>query len=115
MQEVFGDIAFRSHFPPYGPLLQSLDAADLAHIKRLGLSSLCQIPTMMVNHSLLISLVEWFHSEMKTFYLLMGEMTITPKDNWRILRIPFHGARAVYDTTPRAGTVTLSTVFGREL
>ena len=115
VQEVFGDIAFRSHFPPYGPLLWSLDSANLAHIERLGLSSLCQIPTVMVNHGLLTALVEHFHSEMNTFHLPMGEMTITPEDIWQILRIPFHGARVVYDTTPRAGIATLSTVFGREL
>ena len=89
--------------------------ADLAHIERLGLFSLCQIPVVMVNPGLLTALVERFHSEMNTFHLPMGEMTITPEDIWWILRIPFHGARVVYDTVPRVGTVTLSIVFGREL
>ena len=87
----------------------------MAHIDRLRLSSLCWIPSVLVNYSLLTTLVEHFHLEMNTFHLPMGEMTITPEDIWRILRIPFHGARVIYDTTPRAGTVTLSTVFGREL
>ena len=115
VQEVFGDISFRSHFPLYGPLLRSLDAGELAHIERLGLSSLCRIPAVMVNHGLLTDLVERFHSEMNTFHLPMGEMTITPEDVWRILRIPFHGARVMYDTAPRVGIAALSEVFGREL
>ena len=114
MQEVFDDIVFRSHFLPYDPLLRSLDAVDLAHIEWLGISSLCQIPIVMVNHDLLTALVEHFHSETKTFYLPMGEMTVTPEDIWRILRIPFHGARVVYDTVPQAGIAALSVVFGRE-
>ena len=100
MQESFGDIAFRSHFPMYGPLLRSLDAGELAHIDRLGLSSLCRIPAVTVNHSLLTALVERFHLEMNTFHLPVGEMTITPEDIWRILRIPFHSAPVVYDTVP---------------
>ena len=69
----------------------------------------------MVNHGLLTALVERFHSEMNTFHLPMGEMTITPEDIRRILMIPFHGARVVYDTVPRAGTTALSAVFGRDL
>ena len=69
----------------------------------------------MVNHGLLTALVERFHSETNTFHLSMGEMTVTPEDIWRILRIPFHGARVVYDTVPQAGTAALSAVFGREL
>ena len=99
----------------YGPLLRSLDAADLAHIERLGLSSLCRIPAVTVNHGLLTALVERFHSETNTFHLPVGEMTITLEDIWRILRIPFHGARVIYDTVPRVGTAALSAVFGREL
>ena len=83
---------FRSHYLPYGALIQSLDATDMAHIERLGLSSLCQILVVLVNHGLLIALVEHFHLEMNTFHLPMGEMTITPKDIWRILGIPFHDA-----------------------
>ena len=80
VQEVFGDIAFWSHYPPYGPLLRSLDAADLAHIERLGLSLFFWIPTVMVNHGLLTALVERFHAETNTFPFPMGEMTVTPED-----------------------------------
>ena len=69
----------------------------------------------MVNHDFLTSLVEHFHSEMNTFHLSMGEMTVTLEEIWRILRIPFHRARVVYDTVPRVGTEALSIVFGREL
>ena len=69
----------------------------------------------MVNHGLLNALVERFHSETNTFHFPIGEMTVTPEDIWRILRIPFHGPRVVYDTVLRAGTAALSVVFGREL
>ena len=69
-----------SHFLPYGALIQSLDDADRAHITRLGLSSLCHIPIVLVNHGLLTTLVENFHLEMNTFHLPMGEMTITSED-----------------------------------
>lgn len=115
VQEVFDDISFRLHYPPYGKLLWSLDDADRAHIARLGLSSLCWILAVMVNHGLLTTLVEHFHSEMNGFHLPVGEMMITPEDIWRILRIPFHGAKVVYDRVPRAGTKALSIVFEKEL
>ena len=61
------------------------------------------------------SFVERFHLETNTFHLPMDEMTIMPEDIWRILRIPFHGAKVIYDTVPRAGMAALSTVFGQEL
>lgn len=53
-----------------------------------------------VNHDMLTDLVEHFHSEHNTFHLLVGEMTITPKDIYRILRIPFVGDKVDYDSTP---------------
>lgn len=72
----------------------------MAHIDRLGLSYLFWIPTVLVNHDLLIALVEHFHSEMNMFHFLVGEITITPKDIYMILWIPFHGSRVVYDVVP---------------
>lgn len=49
--------------------MRDLDDADMAHIERLGLTSLCRIPALLVNHGLLTALVERFHSETNTFHL----------------------------------------------
>lgn len=113
MQEVFKDVSFRSHYPPYGALVLDLDDTDMAHIERLGLTSLCRIPALLVNHGLLIAFVEHFHSKTNTFHLPQEEMTVTPEDIYRILRIPFHGPRVSYDIVPREGIVALCTIFGR--
>ena len=87
----------------------------MAHIERLGLSSLCQIPALLVNHGLLTALVEHFHSKTNTFHLPQGEMIVTPEDIYQILRIPFNGPRVSYDTVPRVGTAALCDIFQRQL
>lgn len=90
MQEVFDDVSFRSHYPLYRALVWSLDDVDMEHIDRLGLTSLCRILALLVNHGLLTALVECFHSEMNTFHLPQGEMTMTPKDiNTRFYAYPY--------------------------
>ena len=78
-------------------LVWELDDGKWAHIDALGLTHLCDLPDIRVNHDLLGALVERFHSETNTFHLLPGEVTITPKDIYWILRIPFHGSRVDYD------------------
>ena len=83
----------------------------MVHIDRLGLSHLCQIPIVLVNHRLLTALVEHFHLETNTFHLPLGEMTITPEDIYKILCIPYHGLRVVYDTVLRVGTEALLAIF----
>ena len=90
--------------------MQSLDDIDMAHIDRLGLSHLCWIPVVLVNHNLLTALVEHFHSKTNTFHLPQGE-TVTPKDIYRILYIPFHRPRVVYDMVLRVGTEALRAIF----
>lgn len=62
---------------------------------------LLQMPNICVNHGMLTTLVERFHSEHNTFHLPIGEMTIMPQDIYRILRIPFDGDKIDYDSTPR--------------
>ena len=111
VKEVFNDFTFRSHYLLYGALLWSLDDVDMAHIDRLGLSSLCQILVVLVNYNLLTALVEHFHLEKNTFYLLQGEMIVTPEEIYKILHIPFHGSRVVYDKVPRVGTEALCAIF----
>lgn len=56
------------------------------------------MPDIHVNHEMLTALVERFHSEHNTFHLPVGEMTITPEDVYRILRILFDGDKADYDS-----------------
>lgn len=58
------------------------------------------MPNIHVNHGMLTALVEHFHFEHNTFHLSIGEMTITPKDIYKILRILFVGDKLDYDSTP---------------
>lgn len=69
------------------------------------------MPDIRVNHGLLTALVERFHFEHNTFHLPTREMTITPKDIYRILRIPFKGGRDDYDSSPYPGTDALRRVL----
>lgn len=70
-------------------LVHDLSDAQRGHIGLCGFGYLLQIPDIHVNHNMLTTLVEHFHSEYNTFHLLVGEMMINPKDIYRILRIPF--------------------------
>ncbi|XP_059073796.1 uncharacterized protein LOC131874436 [Cryptomeria japonica] len=68
-----------------------------------------------VNRGLLSALVERFHLEHNTFHLLIGEMTITPEDVYRILRIPFSGGRVDYDSSPQVVITALHRMTTRIL
>lgn len=85
LQVDFLDITFRSHHPVITTLVQRLTDAESAQIEGLGLGYLCDLPNIRVNHGLLGALAECFHLETNTFHLLMAEMTVTPKDIYRIL------------------------------
>ena len=100
VHEDFGSIAFRSHFSTIGHLIQELDDGEWAHIDAMGLTHLCDLPDIWVNHGLLGALVERFHSKTNTFHLPPGEVTVIVKDVYRILWIPFHGMRVEYDRRP---------------
>lgn len=91
--------------------MQSLDYIGMEHIDRLELSYLCQILVVLVNPDLLTTLGEYFQSEMNTFQLPQGEMTIMLEDIYRILCIPFHIPRVVYDIAPRIDTKALWAIF----
>lgn len=88
---------------------------ESAHIEGLGLLFLHDILNIQVKHGLLGALVKHFHSEMNTFHFLMGEMIVTPEDIYRILQIPFHGARVEYDVQMRVGTLELRAIFRDDL
>lgn len=62
------------------------------------LTHLYEMPVIRVNHSLLTALVKCFHSEVNTFHLPQGEMTVMPEDIYRILWVLFHGTKVEYDT-----------------
>lgn len=115
IQIIFPDIKFRSHYPPYGALSQQLDDVYITHINALGLSYLCQILALLVNHSLLKTLVECFYSKMNAFHLPQGEMTITLEDIYRILWIPFYGPQVVYYIVQWIGTEALRAISSRTL
>ena len=115
VHEDFDSIAFRSHFSVIGHLIQDLGDGEQVHIEAMGLTHLCDLPNIRVNHSLLGALVEHFHSKMNTFHLPPGEVTVTPEDIYRILRIPFHGMRVEYDRRPQACIAALWDIFQDEL
>lgn len=52
------------------------------------------VPEFWANMGLLTTLAERWHSETCTFHLLMGEMTVTLED---VYRIPFDGELVPYD------------------
>lgn len=61
--------------------------------------------------ALLIVLVERWHSNHNTFHLPTGEITVTPKDVYRILWIPISGDLVQYDVEEKGGTMALREVF----
>lgn len=54
----------------------------------LGLFYVTYIPMIRENRRMLIALAEWWHSEMSSFHLLIGEASVTLEDVYRILRLP---------------------------
>ena len=77
----------------------------------LGLTHLCDVPNIRVNHGLLGALVERFYLKMNTFHLPLREVTVTPEDIYQMMQIPFHGPRVEYDTQPQAGMAALRDIF----
>ena len=81
----------------------------------MGLTHLCDLPDIRVNHGLLGALVECFYLETNTFHLPPREVTVTPEDIYRILRIPFYRLRVEYDWQPQVGTAALRDIFQDDL
>ena len=115
VQEDFGSIAFRLHFSAIDHLTQDLDDGERAHIEAMGLTHLCDLPNIQVNHGLLGVLVERFHSKRNTFHLLPREVTVTLEDIYKILRIPFHGMRMEYDRRLQEDIAVLRDIFHDDL
>lgn len=111
----------REWFPRPWALIPRLSQADLEIIDRCGLSSLLDMPRFTVNRALLIALAERWHSDMNTFHFATGEITVTPEDCYRILRIPVVGALLPYEQSVEGRIETLcqivhdDTVCGYEI
>lgn len=75
------------------------------------MTSLLEMHRFIVNWGLLIALVERWHSDMNTFHLATGEMTMTLEDCYRILRIPIVGALLPYEQTEEGGTEAPHRIF----
>lgn len=87
--------------------------AEVQWIGACGLGSLLTIPQgIRVNRGLLNVLVERWHSDHNTFHLPTGEMTMTPEDVYRILRILVVGALVVYDHKEIGGIEALRRICG---
>lgn len=84
-------------FPLTQRLRPELTAEDQVAIEAMGLRHILYVPEFRVNMGLLTALVERWHSKTCTFHLLMGEMTVTLEDVYRILRIPIDGELILYD------------------
>lgn len=69
------------------------------------------MPRYWVNHGLLTTLAEWWHSDDKTFHLSTKEMMITSKDVYRILHNPVMGELVVYDIEEQGGIEALRQIF----
>lgn len=111
LQVSLSDIQFQCTYPSTMRLVRQLSDAQRAHIEACGFGHLLQMLVIRVNHKLLSALVERFHSEHNTFHLPIGEMTITPEDVYKILRIPFSGRRVDYHPSPYVGITPLCRVF----
>lgn len=91
-------VLFRCVYPPTMELVWHLSEVEHAPIDVCGLTHLLSFLDICVNHGILTTLVERFHSEHNTFHLSVGELTITPEDVYRILYIPFARDKVDYDS-----------------
>lgn len=101
----------RERFPRPWILIPRLSQVDLDIIERCRLISLLDMPRFTVNRGLLTALVERWHSDTNTFHFDTGEMTVTPEDCYRILRIPVVGALLPYEQSEECGTEALRHIF----
>lgn len=91
-------------------LVHELSDISWAYIDLCRLTHLLQLLDIHVNHGMLTTLVESFHSEHNTFHLPVGEMMITPKDIYRILCVPFSRGKVDYDATHLPGLLVVRQV-----
>ncbi|GLJ16332.1 hypothetical protein SUGI_0276050 [Cryptomeria japonica] len=87
----------RERFSSTQRLRPELSLEERAAIEEMGLRHVLYVPEFRANMGLLTTLAERWHSETCTFHLLMGEMTVTLEDVYRIMRIPIDGELIPYD------------------
>lgn len=75
-----------------------------------GLYHIIYTPKSWENLDMLTALAKRWHSEMSTFHLPIGEMTVTLEDVYRILRLPIIGELVQYDR--RGGLTECRAIFG---
>lgn len=101
-QAQFEVVAFRGTYPAWVLALSDQLSDDERNIViHCGLRALIGLPEIGVNRGLLTALAERWHSEHNTFHLPTGEITVTPEDVWRILRVPLVGHEVFFES--RAG------------
>lgn len=104
-------VLFQCVYPPTMILVHELFDIDRAHIDLCGLTHLLQLLDICINHNMLMTLVERFHSKNNMFHFLVGEMMITPEDIYRILYIPFSRVKVDYDAVHLPGLLVVRQVF----
>lgn len=75
----------------------------------IGLYDIMHLLVIHIKSRLLTALAERWHNKTYSFHLLMGEMSITLEDIWRILHIPIIGELVTYDIT--MGDAALRRIF----
>lgn len=88
-----------------------MDAGEITHLDALDLTHLREVHDIWLNHDPLTTLVKRFHIKTNIFHFPLGEMKVTPKDIYQILRIPFHGPCIEYDTHLKPNTLSLRDIF----
>ncbi|KAH9301388.1 hypothetical protein KI387_012971, partial [Taxus chinensis] len=71
---------------------------EWSHIDDVSLIGIHRYGRVVREQSLMVTLIERWDSVTNTFHLLIGEMTITLEDIYRILRLPINGDQ-VYSVT----------------
>ena len=72
-----------------------LDPQIAAYIVDAGLEGLLRVPNIDPDHALITTLVKRWRSEMHSFHLPHGEMTITLQDMEVIMGVPIDGLLVV--------------------
>lgn len=98
-------------FPRPWVLIPWLSQVDLDIIDRCNLSSLLDMPRFTMNWGLLTALADRWHSDTNTFHFAIAEMTMTPEDCYRILRIPVVGSLLPYEQLEEGRIETLRWIF----
>lgn len=102
----------RGLYPRTFGMIPQLTEANRVVIDTCILGFLLDMPHYHVNCGLLTVLIEQWHNDHNTFYLTIGEITVTPEDVYRIICISVMGELVVYDVEEKGGTQVLRQFFG---